>query len=362
MTARTHILSFLKRHFLAMPTLAAILRREGGVDSNVLSTSVFSFERKTICKSRPCRICNRLTQATIVHHPIDAQIFNADNTEAINYPPRLLMREVMPLELDSFVDTRHRLTPLRSFRCALLFFAQATLHLCQCLFFLAKEARVLYSLIRRKISEGFQANVNADLLRGFRQRCGLLDFTGKGNVPLACAATSDVAGLNLPFNRTMQFDVDVADFRECQVMPDNLKTCLRKGETIVAMLSPESWIASLFFRFDTAKESLKRKVKAHGDVLQDLAMHGLQRFTLLLQRAEAVDLCIERKRLAAFFVGVFTLFEQFVVQPTAFIQSRGQSGFLSLCRKDSELECLSFMHATNLTQSCVSCNPRLISP
>ncbi len=349
MTARTFIQATVKRHLLAMSALAAILTCIGWINCRVLSASIFCFARKLVGESRPCRVSNAFSETVIVHHPVDVQIFHTDDAELIDDFTRLLVREIVALESNALMHARDNLTPPGSFRRTLFFFAQKTLRFCERVLFRAKEARVIYLVARREVSEGFKSNIYPDLFKRFRQGLRVFNLTGEGSVPLARATTPNVASLNLPFNRAMQFDVDVADFRECQMMPVNLKTRLREGEAIVAMLSPESWIARLFSGFHAAKERLKRKVKAHGDVLQNLTVNCLQRFALLLQRAEAVDLRVEEKRFTAFFVGVFTLFEQFVVQPTTFIQRVPQDSSLPLCREDSERERLNFVHLREIS-------------
>lgn len=352
MAAFTLIHATVKGHLLAMPALAAILTCESWIDRRVLSASIFCFAQKLLGESRPRRVRNAFSETVVVHHPVDVQIFHADDAELIDYFTRLLMREVVPLKPNALMDARHNLAPLGSLWRALFLFAQKTLRFGKCVLFGAKEARIIYMVARRKVGECFESNINADLCGRFRQRLRVFYLTSERGVPLASAASPDVAGLNLSFNGAVQFDVDIADFRECQVVSVNLKARLRESETIVAMLSPESRIARFRSSFDATKESLERKVKAHGNILQDLTVNSLQRFTLFFQHAKAVNLRVERKRLAAFFVSVFALFEQFVVQPTTFIQSVPQDGSLPLCRKDSVGE-RPFMHvqhfSTNLS-------------
>lgn len=351
MTARTLIQATVEWHLLAMPALAAILTCVGWIDRHVLSASIFCFTRKLLGESSPCRIRDAFGEAMIVHHPIDVQIFHADDAELIDDFTRLLVRKVMPLESNALMHARHNLAPLGSCGRVLLLLAEKTLCLSERVLFRAKETRIIYTVASRKVSEGFKSHIYSDLFKRFRQGLRVFNLTGEGSVPLARRLTPNVASLNLPFNQAMQFDVDIAEFREGQMMPVNLKACLREGETIVAMLSPKTRIARLFSRFHAAKESLKRKVEARGDVLQNLTVNCLQRFPLLLQRAEAVDLRVERKRFTAFFVGVFTLFEQFVVQPTTFIQRVPQDGSLPLCREDSEGERFNFVHLREISAS-----------
>ena len=163
MTARTNIPPFIQSHFLTVPAAAAILRGVGGIYRNVLPTSIFCFVRKTFCEPRPRRVQDALTHTAVMYHPVDRQIFHADDAEAINYFPRFLMREIVPFELNPFMHTRDNLPPLSSGRRAWFCLSQFALRLRQSLFFAPKEARVSNPLIRRKVSKGFQSYINTDI-------------------------------------------------------------------------------------------------------------------------------------------------------------------------------------------------------
>src|ERR1051326_6773131 len=62
-----------------------------------LSISVCSFIEKAAEKHRPGRICNTLSQAMVLHHPLDVQILDGNHAIFIDYFAALLMSEIMPL-------------------------------------------------------------------------------------------------------------------------------------------------------------------------------------------------------------------------------------------------------------------------
>ena len=66
---------------------------------------------------------------------------------------------------------RHGLAVLAPFRCALSQFEVLALHLCQCLFFQAKEARVLDFGAIREGGKGFETHINADFSAAKRSCC-----------------------------------------------------------------------------------------------------------------------------------------------------------------------------------------------
>src|SRR5581483_4978906 len=136
--------SFTQRHLLSMVTSAALLRRIGRIDFDKDSPSFFRFGGHSVKELRPCRVTNALGQTMVMHHPIDVQVFHADDTETVYDLARLLMGEGISSEGNPFVNSGDGFAVLLAFRCFLCQFTMLALHLCQCLFLLAKEFGVGY--------------------------------------------------------------------------------------------------------------------------------------------------------------------------------------------------------------------------
>ena len=108
MTAGTIEDSLTEWHLLAMSTPAACLTRIGRIDSNVLSPSFFRFGVQLTEEGRPRGICNAFGKTMIVGHAVDAEVFHADHSEAINNLTALLVGEVLPPPGNAFMDTGDR--------------------------------------------------------------------------------------------------------------------------------------------------------------------------------------------------------------------------------------------------------------
>jgi len=65
-----------QRHDLPMVTPTAILRRVGGVHSNVPSASFFRFAGQFTEELRPRSIMNAFCQTMVMRHTIDMQVFS----------------------------------------------------------------------------------------------------------------------------------------------------------------------------------------------------------------------------------------------------------------------------------------------
>ena len=96
---------------------AAILRCVGWIDFDGCSSSFFRFGEQLLKKSRPTRIVNALSKTMVMNHPVHVKVFDADHTKTVDDLPGLLMREVLPSELDTFVNPCHNLTVLAPLRC-----------------------------------------------------------------------------------------------------------------------------------------------------------------------------------------------------------------------------------------------------
>ena len=107
------------RHLLSMSANATGLTRIGRMNFHYLTPSLFRFGTQLREKGRPCRVTDTLCQTMIMHHAIDGQVFHTDHAVAVDNLPRCLMREILPLELDTLMDTCNDLAMFCTLWCAL---------------------------------------------------------------------------------------------------------------------------------------------------------------------------------------------------------------------------------------------------
>lgn len=178
-----------------MMTPAAILTRIGGVDLDELTPSFFRFGTQLGEKGRPCHITDTLGQTMVVDHAVDRQIFHGNDPVSVNDLSGLLMGEILSLERDTFMDSRHHLAMLATLRRACGKFRVLALHFGKGLLFLAKKARVRNLFPTREGGKGLETDVNADLLLTVWQTFWFT-FTRKGHTPLASRGTMNGRGLD----------------------------------------------------------------------------------------------------------------------------------------------------------------------
>src|SRR2546425_6977855 len=163
MTAETIEYPHIQGHLLSMSTHAACLTRIGRIDFDQLSASFFRFVGQLREKGRPRGICNAFGQTMIMNHPVHMQIFHADHPETVYDLPGLLMREIIPSELDAFMHTRDHLTVLATLRGPLGKLSMLALDFGKGFLFLAEKAGIVNFFSVRESSKRLQANIDTHL-------------------------------------------------------------------------------------------------------------------------------------------------------------------------------------------------------
>ena len=147
-----------------------------------------------------------------VHHVLDVQGFKdydlilvyqlaAEFVSKINTPVRGALFNMIDAASKLFAPSRPlgRFIPLRP-------------GLFQRLFLLLEEARVENVLTSRKRSKMGQSHINANHIRAFWQWFWF-SLTGKAGIPFAKSVSFDDQGLRRAFERSVQDNLDIADFR-----------------------------------------------------------------------------------------------------------------------------------------------------
>ena len=306
-----------ERHLLPMSTSATGLRRIGRVDFDEHSASFFRFAGELPKELRPCRITDAFRQTVIVHHAIHVQIFHADHAVAINNLAALLMSEVGTLESDTLMHTSDHTPVLVALSRALLQFGMCALHLCQCLFFSAYEARVFNLLRSGKGGKRLQSDINADLFASCRQTFRLA-FDREADVPLASRGAIDGAGFHRALDGSVIEHLDRANLREAHTtLMGDAKATLGKGETIIAISTTKAWVSWVLTRFEATEEGFEGQIDTDSNILQDLRMHTLEGGAFTFEQSKRIYLMIARKALALLLVGRLTHLKKMVVQPPA---------------------------------------------
>jgi hypothetical protein len=320
-----------------MPTLRTILGGIGRVNFYQLATSLFRFVRKLRKELRPCCIQDALSDAVIVNHTIDSNIFNCNYSKAIDYHSRKLVGEIVAFPSDTFVDFGNNLTlPLILWRA---FFETRKLTLCfyKFLLFGPEKPWSFDLLTSRKCGERAESYVKCNSFGTFRKR-NRFDLTSEDSIPFACCRPFDGASFDFTFKRTVENDLNFTNTRQMEFISVNPETKLRIGEALIAANSFKTRVARLFTVVYTAKEVLKGKVNTYGDVLKNLGIDETKRRTSLLKRWKSFGLFIVEKAYLGFFPSFASFFEKVVEKPAALFKPLVHYASLLLSRIDAVLE------------------------
>ena len=335
-----------------MPTLVAVLARVRRIHFDQLTTGTCCLVRQHLKELRPRRIQNAFRQTRMMNHATRVNIFYRNQTKAVNDLAAKLVREVLAPVSDTSVNLANRFLAVSTLpaRCSEHRTGLRTLGLCTHLaldftkvfLITAVELGCRDGFVCREKGKVLESHVDTNLFIRDWQRFRFRQFTGEARPPLTRGIALDGTSLGNAFQGSVKQNFDLSDFRQRQgrtfeFAPDR---GLREGEGVVAIASLESGIAWFFSRFNTPKEGLHCKIKPQCDVLKDLAMHGLQRLSLLLESRDGVDLSVEAQASPIRFIGCFSLFKQVVVQPPGLPQVCFKGGLLRLGWVKSVLESL----------------------
>src|SRR2546425_269039 len=321
MTARTSEDPHSQGDLLPMSTAATCLARIGRIHSHIAPASFFRFAGQFAEKFRPRGISNALSQTMVMGHALDMQVFYRNDPKVMNNLAAFLMGEIIPSELNPFMNPRHNLAMLASLRRPLSQLGMLALDSGKSLFLFAKETRVSYLFTCREGRKGLESDIYSYLRRVLRQ-AKMLTRTRKRDVPFAGRGTLHRTGFHLALDRTVIDHLDTANLGEAySVIMRDAETRLWEREGVVSAFALETGIARVLRLFSHSTEKgFKRKVNPHGDVLQDLRMHGLEGRPFLLQNRERVLLLKTGERDPIAFIGRLTHVQQVVIEPATLFQ------------------------------------------
>ena len=255
-----------------------------------------------------------------------------------------LVVEVPPLVGRLLVQLRNAVAGLTASGRTLPLPCKRTLRPPELLLSLTIVARGLYRLAIRGDEEALESEVDTDrrTISGFTSFRRFSEVAREDHVPLA-ARPLDGDGLDRPFDRTMQLDLDVPDVLEVQApiilepTPVAVGWKLNRSETVFGL---EARVARSPSRLNPSKERLECFVES--------AKRGLSRREVQSREAgRGFAGCLESTRLFAVgnrasldLVKVASLTQSEVVQTMVLSEHQVQSFSLRAVRKQSVLECL----------------------
>ena len=316
------------------PASGALLTCPACINLSAQSPGAFSLIRCEHDELIPGRIRDGFRQMVISHHGLNIQLLKEDCAIHTNKRMAELMSEVVTPKPDSLMGA-----------CCCFGFL-LSLCLRQSLFVRAKESRIINLLACRECAERRQANIYPDASFTGRERLNLY-FNREARIPLARGRARDRQSFNFAFNRAMQFDFDISNFRQAQFAASDGEAGLGIGETVVSLTRAKAREASLTCAlFYTAKERLKGFVKASQYILQHLAVNLIQFWAYLFDFGKLVSLLNIADRFTLKLVGIPALLQACVIEFSAKPERGVQACRLRLAWKESELEsslCYSFV-------------------
>ena len=213
-----------------------------------------------------------------------------------------------------------------------------SLCLCQSPFFYSKEFRISYCFASGERGEGFQPAVYADCVSGVRQALRL-DFCREASEPLTRRTAPDSQRLDFALDRSMQLDLDSANFRGSQLAMLDSKAGLWKGEAIVSGARAKAGKACLFAGLHTPEECVKGFIQSPQRVLQNLRVNRVQFWANPFYLRQLVLLMFVADGLVSHAPGISALLQSGVIQLTAESKPASKRGLLSAARIDSILVC-----------------------
>ncbi len=316
-TAGTFVHPGFQGHGLSVLTSAAILTRIGRIDSHILPASFFRFAGQFAEKFRPRGVMNAFRQTMGMRHPVDMQVFYADDPEALNNAMAFLMREVLAPEGDTLMHAGNGFSVLPAFRCAVRKLGMLALHFRQGFLFFAEKARVGDLAPIREGRERLQPDINPDLFCSLRQTFRL-DLTRKRGIPFSGSASVDGERFEPATQWAMQDDLDMSNARGVELaLGVDREARLGIGEAIIAPLAPETRIARFFPCLAPSEKGFQGQINTDSHILQDLRVNRVESGVLLFEDRIGGLLLIARQSFAILLISRLALFKQVIVEPTA---------------------------------------------
>ncbi len=320
---------------VAIPTSGACLRSVGRIHFNTSNTGPCCLVLDELKELPPRYIADRTIHAAkvVFFHVVDREILNNDGVKLVYELSGFLMSKVFAFPRNALMHAGNNLARLRARFRTFCLFGKFTLRRGKVFLFLLEKARVLDLRAVGPCGKRFKTHIEAD-----SRVNRLLDWftiydARKSYVPFPGCGTSNGTGFDLPFDGSVEFDLNIAYLGKPNRVFKKFEPGLGIGKRIVSELSPEPGVAWFFSRFNTAEECAERKVDPCRNILKALTEYIVQKSVFFFQVGQRVCLPIPGKTLFFGFPRSFTLFEEVIVKPTTGLQRLVKFCRLRLIRK-----------------------------
>jgi len=339
-TTRTTIRPVGHGHFLPVAAGGTCLGRIGRIHLPELSTGTHSLVREEGEELRPRHVTDASIEASVRVHFVDGDVFHKDPSVLMDDLSGFLMSKVGSPEGGPFMDLRHHLFGLRSFRRSLCLPLQFPLGLRQSLCRAFQKLRVFDDRSVRKSGEGLDPHIDPDRERIGRKNPFRNVLAGKSHPPFSGGRPENGAGLDLSGDRAMENDRNGSDLGQAktvarQITPD---LPLGEGQRRVLSLSLEAGVAGVLAVFCSPKKRLKGQIDANGHILECLGIDRRKSWTDLFQGRERSDLVVQGQAHSVLVPRIPPMFQKMVIEPTALFHLLVQKRFLFAGRIQPILE------------------------
>ncbi len=337
-TARAVVDSFGQFFLPHTATNRARLTGAAWVIRNGSRTSILNFVRDLPEEHSPRGVMNRLGQASS-RQPIDVQILEADQLEAVDDLPRLLMSEVLALGGDTLMMAAQSCHCLATILAAIRLAAYSLTERTQLSLRTPVESRIGNLFASRKRGERFEANVDADNRFGRRQwRCRSLEKNLA--VPARCPANH---AHQLLFAGRILVDTattNQAEFRNANTIITQITFAgginnFHRIVSSIRFVAGKSWFLA---GLATTKECLECPIQSPQRITSEMNWYYGKRFNSFSQRSQQHALIAKRNGLLSPLPRLNSVFQHQVVQPAAFAQPSCQCGNLRFVRINLEFD------------------------
>ena len=301
-----------------MRSAQACLAGSTGIYFDQFAPSIFRFVREFLKERIPSSVIYGLGKHA-TRQTFDIQIFNGNQTIAVDQPSTGIVVKVRTLVLDLLMRLRHKLTGFSPALTRLLSPRHAALSSTQDR---SRTVKMTLVIDLRSVGQGSQrsqSDIDTDCFSGFWQRFRL-PLHRKTYVPLIYAAL-DRDRLDRAFNRTMQLDFDLSRTLDAQPVAQQSASISvqRKGQTVIAAERAKPWKSRLITTFASGKECFERLVQSSQHVLA--AREIRKRETpIRSHRLQLVRLVVVINRLAAQFPRSNAFFKSSIIKRARFAQ------------------------------------------
>ena len=296
------------------------LRGIFGRNLNYGATSLRRFITQYIKESKPSYIPHLPSEAMAKAIP-RVHVLNIDSIISGNKPVGSLEMEISPLVIDLFVGLSDKDSGLTSTVRAFNSPGEPLLSHSQHSLRPLKEAWVPNLTPFRSSQKRLTTDIYTDHLTCLGERPIGNIIAGERSKPLPCGSSPNSDGLNVPFDRTGEAELECADIPDSEVFHIQLPTCLLQSERVIPILAFESGKASFAVTLpNPSEEASKGFVQFLKHILKNLRTYLSIFGKGILQLRELLNLVKAGDRAFVLFVDDDTLLKGSIVEAPAQVE------------------------------------------